>query len=242
METEKPISKSSQVRAALVRRYPCAEVPHGAFTTLGTEFGVSRELVRQIARKLGMGKLRAERLKPIRVCACGKQLEPEGNGLCQDCRWVNLPCEWCGKPKKVLASLLAWRIARGSEYTSPDGRKISYSGRVFCNRSCMGLWLGREHGRGAQRRKAGLPPASEADHGTGTRYNSGCRCRACKDVHNVEQRKYRRPRPKKSHEAKHGTVNEYKNHGCRCDACKAAASEFFKTRYARRKAERLIAI
>lgn len=77
------------------------------------------------------------------------------------------------------------------------------------------------------------------NHGTDTRYWTGCRCFRCAVAHSRAQADYRRrkaaglvtPRDRRSREPKaetaspHGTVSCYTNDGCGCAECLAAWRE-----------------
>lgn len=65
----------------------------------------------------------------------------------------------------------------------------------------------------------------EEKHGTQNWYsNKGCRCRPCKDAHNLYMREYKR-RIKKNPilPGEHGRASTYSNKGCRCADCRRAA-------------------
>lgn len=140
--------KSEAIRGYLLEHYPCQAVPHGDLTVVADKFGVSRERVRQLANQLGMGRLQKDR--PVLTCGgCGK-VEPTGTkSLCFECRWVELPCNQCGELVRRSAARIAWRFGRTSQ--TPHG-PAEYTGRVFCNRSCQGAWMGlRNRKRAAHR-------------------------------------------------------------------------------------------
>ena len=72
-------------------------------------------------------------------------------------------------------------------------------------------------------------------HGTGYRYNRGCRCPRCRKA-----AKDLRLRRTERGPTKHGTVSAYVNYGCRCDECRAAGSannRAIRDRRQRREAE-----
>lgn len=72
------------------------------------------------------------------------------NTLCYDCRFVELPCEACGKLQRVSARQLLWKV---SHYVGP----LEYTGRVFCGRECFGRWTGTSfNGRRRKERLARL--------------------------------------------------------------------------------------
>lgn len=65
------------------------------------------------------------------------------------------------------------------------------------------------------------------NHGTGRRYDAGCRCSACKQA-KLDKDRRRRERLKRLRDEKpelvpHGTQNGYSKYSCRCDASGWAA-------------------
>jgi hypothetical protein len=94
--------------------------------------GLGPQRVRQLATQAGWSLVRRE---PLRYqCVCGRV--QRGPSLCDDCRFVELPCEDRGKLKRVSAAQLVWKVTRFP-------RPLNYTGRVFCGRPCMGGWVAR---------------------------------------------------------------------------------------------------
>jgi hypothetical protein len=161
-----PSIVAAKVEAALLTRYPCAELPPGTLTVLGEEFGLSRERVRQIAKGIGLTSTPGVRRKrPRRVCAsCGKTMESKAtSALCLACRWITLICDNCQAPIRRLASTVVQRMA-SNERRLAAGLRL-YSGRSFCNRHCRSEWGWKHYVP-----KAPRPPA----HGTQRCYLLGC--------------------------------------------------------------------
>lgn len=129
-----PTSPTARILAVLEERYPCKLAPRGTWRALGKEIGVSGERVRQVATEAGWSLV--PRPPRLYQCACGRV--QRSARLCNDCRWVELPCEECGMPQKLSAATLATRTAH---HPGP----FKYTGRVFCNRSCFGRWVGKNH-------------------------------------------------------------------------------------------------
>lgn len=77
--------------------------------------------------------------------------------------------------------------------------------------------------------------------GTITRYVSGCRCIACKQVAAERTKRLRHERLTRPIPAtvKHGTYSTYMNWGCRCEPCKAAGSAANRSQYLARKARQV---
>ena len=149
---------------ALRTRYPCEALPFGALTSLGVEFGVTMERVRQVAVAHGFaGPGRGSRHAPHRVCAsCGMPMWNKAkSAVCRACGWIDVSCEQCGKPKRVPASRIASNINRAPTLV-PSGTMASYTGRVFCDRHCFGRWLGEHHGWGARKAKRLAAEAANA--------------------------------------------------------------------------------
>lgn len=124
---------SSRIATILAERYPCKEAPYGTWAAISREVDVSGERVRQVAIALGWKMVPAPDRRLWYQCACGKiQRSPD---LCNECRYVTLPCEGCGGPVRTSARQFASRV---SHHPGP----VSYRGRVFCGRPCFGRWAG----------------------------------------------------------------------------------------------------
>lgn len=103
-------------------------------------------------------------------------------------------------------------LARGAS-TAEVGQVFGLTGDTIQRR------LGREVPE-AYRDALAARPVVAGKHGTGNRYNRGCRCPECADATRERMAKRRHSRKPPVH----GTKSAYRNHGCRCDPCKAAGS------------------
>ena len=144
--TKRPASTSDRIVAALQSRYPCAEIPFGAMAALAAEFGCSRELVRQCAKRLDYSSVSVKQPKP-RCPLCDAEYAGTRD-VCPACAWIVIPCVQCGKPVRRRAAKLA--AAMGTT-TGLDcrGKPITHQGRVFCTRQCSGRWSGLHRGWGS---------------------------------------------------------------------------------------------
>ncbi len=135
--------RTAAIVAELQRRYPCQALPYGALAELAQQFGVSAEWIRQVANRYGLtGRISTRK---ITVCGgCGNEMPKGSRGLCFPCRWIELPCNNCGKPKRVRAALIARRIDNAEKRHAAG--QPAYTGKVYCDRKCYGQWLGSNHG------------------------------------------------------------------------------------------------
>lgn len=137
------MTKTEEIKAVIANRYYCGEYPTGALSDLAIEFGVSRQLVWQIAKSMGLKgpSTNVRRFLPIVLCAvCGKQIKYQNKtGICQSCRWIELPCVNCGELLKRSANNLAKRNGKSTN-------RGTYTGRVFCNQKCFYQWVGKTYG------------------------------------------------------------------------------------------------
>jgi len=77
----------------------------------------------------------------------------------------------------------------------------------------------------ARRRPEGNPPRIPAQHGTPSKYASGCRCADCTEAHRVDHDEWRRAvADLPAVFVPHG-IGGYNNYGCRCAVCFAAKRE-----------------
>ncbi len=120
-----------------------AKHPEYTLQNIATETGVTRERVRQILMKADLPTSAVVPKKPHRYCVCGKQTPRFQLHCSKECRtktkYMKIPCGFCGVDKEVLRSNYLWRVTNLPE---------RYTGQAFCNRECMGKWLGKHHGRG----------------------------------------------------------------------------------------------
>lgn len=136
-------SRTIEIRNYLLKTYPCAEIPQGDLAAIGLKFGVTREWIRQQAKILGM--LSGVSRRP-HCAGCGKIMENKTKAeFCYACRWMEIPCDTCGK-------LIRRRIAEVAYRTLQEKRPQKY---WFCNNSCKGSHAGKTYGFGPQQaRKA----------------------------------------------------------------------------------------
>ena len=148
--------RTLSIEAAIESRYPCMALPYGALTDLAVEYGVTREWVRRVAGRIGATGTRTgnrPNARPRVSCGrCGKPFQnpPKSAAVCRDCRSVDLPCTFCGKPKRVSAASLARKVNEDAR-VMPGGTSARYTGRVFCDRQCFGKWFGLTYGYGARK-------------------------------------------------------------------------------------------
>ena len=123
------------------------EDPGRSASDMAREIGCSRERVRQILKTLNLPTTSAEFRRKY-YCEnpkCGKELSGSGRTTRRHCSRkcysdasrVDVVCAECGIVKSVINSQYKYKIAHG--------QKVWY-----CSRTCLGTWLGREHGRGVQ--------------------------------------------------------------------------------------------
>ena len=140
------MTKSDPIRAEILRRYPCMAMPLGAQSELAEKYKVSRELVRQIAVKVGARAVRTGH-RPgtvVRLCpVCEKPTEAKA-GACGrgTCRRVTLPCAQCGEPVDRRTSTLTKSAVTARKMGSEA------TGMVFCDGQCRGRFLGLHYGNG----------------------------------------------------------------------------------------------
>ena len=111
---------------------------------IAEQFGCTREYVRQILNKAGLPT--SLRLPKSLCPQCGEPKRRQAN-LCPACshkkHWVILQCTGCGQTFERRKSNYK-RNTMEYQHSST----FSYSGKVFCNRSCFGRWLGSNYGVG----------------------------------------------------------------------------------------------
>lgn len=131
---DRPATKSDRVRALLAERYACGEIPTGELTVVANEVGVTRELVRQLARKGGYTRLYKQ--PTPRLCECGGTLQ-KGRKWCENCLLIPVACDVCGKVVRRPRAAILRSVS--------DHR---YKGRQFCSKTCVGVFAGSNYGWG----------------------------------------------------------------------------------------------
>jgi len=145
------MTKTAQIAAILERRYPCQAIPAGAQTDIAAEVGCSRELVRQVASRMGLVTPGngAQRKAPRRACVtCGEPLpihtkRDYHSGRCRPT--MTVPCSECGSPVTRPISRILTLSRNAPRYG------MNFTGDAFCNKACQGRWLGKNHGWGSPR-------------------------------------------------------------------------------------------
>ena len=141
-------TKSEQVRKALRERYPCAVAPKGAQLAMAVEFGVTRQRISQIMKEMAFSIAPGVNRTHPYVCVCGAPVRSDRR-LCLKCRFVELPCAWCGKPKKKSVAALTRQMTTENEKRAARGLPL-HTGIVFCDHKCHGSWFGVYHGWGTR--------------------------------------------------------------------------------------------
>lgn len=122
------------------------KIPHGLLAIIARELGVSRERVRQIAKKEGyVMPRRVVKMNRNRVCdVCGKKFysKAKKKRCSEKCSLIHRKkayyttsqCKWCGKEIEYL------RSKKGS------GRE-----RKYCSKKCQGKYIGENYGFSKQK-------------------------------------------------------------------------------------------
>jgi len=139
MSTRGPaLGRTAMAIKALRNEKPCISAAE-----IARRVGVSRERVRQLLRRLGLTT--DMRIRPKRRClSCGNPIPRDHRAFCSRACQVNyyqitLYCNFCGKEfKRKVKDILLY----------PVKLQYGYKGRVFCSRSCLGRWFGKNYGRG----------------------------------------------------------------------------------------------
>ena len=143
--TRMPVAPVVRTRVeALLRERGCVPLPFGLFTEIAEEVGCSRELVRRVARDIGITAPVTRAASRWGCGSCGapiSRFQADRGGLCRACRNITLPCASCGEP-----------VTRPARLLSQPGR--SGEPRFFCNKVCHGRWLGTERNRWRSERRA----------------------------------------------------------------------------------------
>ena len=118
-------------------------IMHPGYTLqeIGREAGVTRERARQVLAMEGLSTF-SERTY-MHVCPkCGERMGAEPKTQCLECTrkemWIDVKCNWCGKDIKRRKHIHKYRTE-----VNTHGR---YKGNYYCNRTCLGHWLGKNHG------------------------------------------------------------------------------------------------
>lgn len=116
-------------------------IPQGMLQTIAKELGLSRERVRQVAKRMGLIMPRKTVvIQNTGKCAsCGKEFDNRNHKKCcspecykqyrLDTFWTTIDCKNCGKKIKFRKNLIAL------------GRPP-----VFCSKFCQGKFMGKEYG------------------------------------------------------------------------------------------------
>lgn len=183
-----PSSQWVEVEARLEERFAAGVLPHGAMAQIAREVGCSREYVRQCANAIGF----TERISRVQVQLCEICNQPlsrqNRSGIHQHCRSVELPCAWCGAPVRRLRSKQA---SQARNRPTIDGVVVPFTGRVFCNYTCVGAYAGTHYGWGVHtdrsyKRKTHCQrghPLSGANLYLDS--DGGRHCRACRKIHSA---------------------------------------------------------
>ncbi len=127
----RPLSKSSEIATYLDRVRPCMEIPYGELTRIAIKFEVTRQLVRQVAKRSGYG--RAAHSQAVRLCECGDPL-PMRKLRCENCKMVPVECRECGE------------VTYKNRAAMVNNARHGFDAGRFCGRACTGKWLAREKG------------------------------------------------------------------------------------------------
>ena len=116
--------------------------PYLTLEQIGQQLGVTRERVRQYLKAGGV-PTKAKR-DPYCCAYCGTPIIPRGDKIyCSvECRQAAIPkvvsyCDWCGA--ELVRPEWKENIRRRH---APDPNNLHH----FCNKTCHGKWLAREHG------------------------------------------------------------------------------------------------
>ena len=122
--------------------------PDRSASDMAKVIGCSRERVRQVLKSLDLpttsGAYRVQYF--CQNLECGKELTGSGRNKRKYCdktcyfksRRTEVICAECGKAKYVINSQYKYKMAHGQKCW-------------YCSRTCLGAWLGREHGVGTRR-------------------------------------------------------------------------------------------
>ena len=118
---------------------------------IGEKYNISREYVRQVLAEKRRSQIHRHEdniimtghIPLLKLCQrCGEELGTRKSSYCKKCYYelhrVPVRCNSCGK-------LIYKQLG---EVIRKDPR---YKGHFFCNKICMGQWLGKNYGRGRQK-------------------------------------------------------------------------------------------
>jgi len=136
------MNKTEAIQKVVAARYPCQELPRGALTAIADELGCTRELVRQVAGKMGYGTnlpnqgavvLCSECGEPLSASAARKAIEGTGGwGYHTRCApKIESECEWCGKRLLTPVFYVTSRMSAPSQ-----AGRYHTAVRRFCSRKC----------------------------------------------------------------------------------------------------------
>lgn len=147
---------TARIKEILQKRYPCQQLPGGAQTDIAAEVGCSRELVRRVAKGLGLASEGHRLTGKLYECANCKAAfyrvssrAPKTPYCSAKCRTeyeaLTLTCTQCGKVF-VLTGI------RRSTYL--QSVRIGATTTPFCSIQCAGKsWKGVPRAKAGERRK-----------------------------------------------------------------------------------------
>ena len=130
-----------------------------------------------------------------------------------------------GRP--YLAHRWAWMEANGP---IPEGMCVCH----HCdNPPCINpqhLFLGTQRDNVHDmfnKSRGGHGKGGWAEHGTDSKYKTGCRCERCRKAATTASKAWRRRIQKEQRRPRrHGTPASYQNYGCRCSECRMAYAAY----------------
>lgn len=128
-----------EARDFIRRRYANGRaLPFGEGAILRARFNLSKSTFYRIITEFGCRILSAKESRPCYVCGCG---EPVGSlTVCEACRWVWLPCQFCYRPVRRLVSRLTGRNTvtnLGPKNKKGERNTLTYQGGAFCSHACQ---------------------------------------------------------------------------------------------------------
>lgn len=136
------MNKTEAIQKVIAARYPCHELPRGVLTAIAEELGCARELVRQVAGKMGYGTNLPHQAAVVLCSECGEPLGAAaarraiagmgGRGYHRHCApKIESKCEWCGKRLLTPVFYVTSRMSAPSQ-----AGRYSTAVRRFCSRKC----------------------------------------------------------------------------------------------------------